>query len=363
MNKKMKKITKIIIKNPFRGKRIKPLNKFVLNFLIKPNSIKRINKKKLLLKFREIKLKFFLIIVLNILLISSKIETIKTIFFGLFHKSLIDYLNIYLVAHKDFNNILINQYYKIICDNKTQLQNSYQLEIIETNKNNELYAKRRGYCEGSKIYYIWKNYYQNKIKSKYIGFVHYSRVFNFANNIPNLDKIFRKHDIILNEKMTLGSTVKAQFAASHFGKFLDEIEDIIKENFTEYYPQTKKTLYGNILRACNIFIMKKEDFINYGKFVFGVLLEFDRRHNLKNDNDIKNLIASENEKIGNKTDEEFQSRQEGFLMERISSIYYDFKFRKSFEIPTKVLLGNKFESIINIYIIFCFLTLKLIEGD
>jgi hypothetical protein len=230
---------------------------------------------------------------------------------------------------------------------------------METNENNELYAKRRGYSEGSKIYYIWKNYYQNKITSKYIGFVHYSRVFNFANNIPNLDKIFRKHDVILNEKIILGSTVKAHFASCHFGKFLDEIEEIIKENFTDYYPQAKKTLYGNILRACNIFIMKKEDFIKYGKFVFGVLLEFDRRHNLNNDKDIKNLIESENKKIGNKIDEDYQSRQEGFLMERISSIYYSFKFKKSYEIPVEALLGNKFESIINIYIIFCFLTLKL----
>ena len=37
--------------------------------------------------------------------------------------------------------------------------------------------------------------------------------------------------------------------------------------------------------------MKKNDFIKYGDFVFGVLLEFDKRHNLKNDDDkIKNII-------------------------------------------------------------------------
>ena len=42
----------------------------------------------------------------------------------------------------------------------------------------------------------------------------------------------------------------------------------------------------------NIFIMKNEDFINYGEFVFGVLLEFDRRHNLKTDDDIQKFIIS-----------------------------------------------------------------------
>ena len=69
---------------------------------------------------------------------------------------------------------------------------------------------------------------------------------------------------------------------------MDEIEEIIKEKFTEYYPQAQKTLYGPCFSCCNIFIMKREDFIKYGEFVFGVLFEFDRRHNLKNDKDVKN---------------------------------------------------------------------------
>ena len=129
--------------------------------------------------------------------------------------------------------------------------------------------------------------------------------------------------------------MKTHFAKGHFQKFLDEIEEIIKEKFTEYYPQTQKTLYGNCLSFCNIFIMKKKDFIKYGEFVFGVLFEFDRRHNLKNDKDVQNLIVSEIKRTGKKTNLVYQCRQEGFLMERISSIFYDYKFKNGFYMPIK----------------------------
>ena len=295
---------------------IKPIQKLIIN-----------HKKKRKEKF----IKFLLII----LLIFFNIESIKIIFFHLFNISFNDYLNIYIVTHKDFNNKLNNPYYKIICDNKTQLQKKYQIKIIETYKNNELYSKKRGYSEGSKIYYIWKKYKKNKIVSKYVGFAHYSRVFIFGNQFPNLDKIFTKYDAIIKKKSRLKFSVKTHFAKKHFQKFLDEIEEIIKEKFKEYYPQTQKTLNGNFLSFCNIFIMKKEDFIKYGKFVFGVLLEFDRRHNIKNDKDIQNLIVSEIKRTGKRANLRYQCRLEGFLMERISSIFYYYKFKKIFYIRVK----------------------------
>ena len=59
-----------------------------------------------------------------------------------------EFLNIFIVAHKDFPNKLTNESYKIICDNKTQLKNKYQLRIIEAYKDNELYPKKRGYSDG-----------------------------------------------------------------------------------------------------------------------------------------------------------------------------------------------------------------------
>ena len=191
-----------------------------------------------------------------------------------------NYLNLYIVTHKDFNNRLNNPYYKLICDEKSQL--------------------------------------------KYL--------FDFKNNIPNLDKIFSKYDAIINKRSLLVETMKEQYSRFHMGHLLDEIEVIIKENFTEFYSTAIKSLNKHYINCCNIFIMKKNDFIKYGEFVFGVLLEFDRRHKINNDNDIQIFIESEGKKMDNKTCVSCQDRQEGYLMERISNIFYDYQFTNALEI-------------------------------
>ena len=81
--------------------------------------------------------------------------------------------------------------------------------------------------------------------------------------------------------------------------------------------------------------MKREDFIKYGEFVFGVLFEFDRRHNLKNDKDVKNLVISGIKRTGKRAKVYYQSRQEGFIMERIANIFYDYHFKKILYIPIR----------------------------
>ena len=80
--------------------------------------------------------------------------------------------------------------------------------------------------------------------------------------------------------------------------------------------------------------MKKEDFIKWGDFVFGVLLEFDKRYNLTTDNDISKLIIKESKRLNKKFNVLYQSRLEGFLCERIGNIFYQRHFKKVYEIPT-----------------------------
>jgi hypothetical protein len=55
----------------------------------------------------------------------------------------------------------------IIIDDYFQLKKNYTtLNVINTKNNNELFKKRIGYSEGSKIYYIWKQYKNNITISK-----------------------------------------------------------------------------------------------------------------------------------------------------------------------------------------------------
>ena len=243
-------------------------------------------------------------------------------------------VNMYICTHKDFrNDVITNPAYKILCDSRSQLKNSYKLQIIETNKNNILYPKSRGYSEGSKIYPIWKLYKEGYITSKYVGLFHYRRVFPFKNNIPDLDEIFEKYDVIVKERYYHKMTAYQQFAHYHYVSFLDECVDIIKEKYPEYIEDSKKFLNQTWVNYCNIFIAKKEDFIKWGDFVFGVLLELDRKYNLNTDDDIKNLIIK---KAGKniKQSYDYQARFEAFLMERVGNIFYEHHWKKKYEITT-----------------------------
>ena len=58
-------------------------------------------------------------------------------------------LKIFIMAHKDFINYRYNSVYNIVVDDKYQLQNKYNLNIINANQT-KLYNMRRAYCEMAK---------------------------------------------------------------------------------------------------------------------------------------------------------------------------------------------------------------------
>ena len=98
-------------------------------------------------------------------------------------------LKIFIMAHKDFINYRYNSVYNIVVDDKYQLQNKYNLNIINANQT-KLYNMRRAYCEMAKIYFIYNLYKKGEIFSKYVGINHYRRYFDFTDNIPDIEYIF-----------------------------------------------------------------------------------------------------------------------------------------------------------------------------
>ena len=227
------------------------------------------------------------------------------------------------MTHKDFENVRYNPSYTIVVDDKSILKNSYNLDIIES-KEGELYNKSRAYCELSKLYYIFKIYKNETISSKYIGLNHYRRYFNFKDNIPHLDYIFRKYDVILNDEYDFNKGIREQYCENHICKNFDELIQIIKDIKPDYYETALHTINETKIYSCNLFIMKKKDFFEYCEFMFDILFEFDKRNNFTSDNDVLNYAK----KIFHKPSSYYyQSRIQGFLAERISNIF----FRKYFK--------------------------------
>ena len=241
------------------------------------------------------------------------------------------------MAHKDFENFRYNPVYSIVVDDKTFLKNKYNLKIIYADKG-KLYKFKRSYSEISQLYYIYTLYKKGIITSDYIGLNHYRRYFNFTDNIPDIDEIFRNHDVILNRPRHFIKGMKDQYCYWHICQNYDELINIIKDIRPDYYETALKTIYLQEVNICNLFIMKKKDFFDYCKFMFDILFEFDRRHNFTSDDDVLKYIKNYYSLNKNSIRENFQgilyqSRLESFLSERIGNIYYykNFKHAKLFD--------------------------------
>ena len=109
-------------------------------------------------------------------------------------------LDIFICTNKNFNIYPKNKAYKIITTD--DFYTDIPLEIIKCDSNKDsILKKEHGYSEGARYHYVWKNY---ELKD-YVGTAHYRRYFEFMDNIPDLDDVFSKSEIIV----PLGAFFKA----------------------------------------------------------------------------------------------------------------------------------------------------------
>jgi len=90
------------------------------------------------------------------------------------------------------------------------------------------------------------------------GFCGYRKYFSFMDDVPDLEALIKKHGCIVGQKLTLRETVRQQYAWNHNVHDLEIFENILPYNFHRTFSEF---LSGHILYPCNMFIMKKEDFL------------------------------------------------------------------------------------------------------
>lgn len=284
----------IIIKNQFKSK-------YILNLL-------KITHATLLIIFLSLFTSTF----------SSSSSSLRTL-------TKIENLIIYLATHKDFNCTITNRkYYKIVTDELSSLKNYYPLDKIFTKDNNPYYYKRIGYGEFSKLYYIYKYYTP---LPDYVGFTQYRRFFTFYNRVPNMDRIFKTHDVILPELACFDNTTYIEFSKEHWNGFLDKALEIMNKYFPEYNKTAEQQIFRNRCNFFNnLFIMKKNDFLKFGHFLFTILEEFDKFYGFNDDKDILEFVS--NHEILKKKDISYQRRLQGFVLERLSQIFFMHNFKR-----------------------------------
>ena len=80
-------------------------------------------------------------------------------YYYIYNKGNIHFLNpkmnenivkIFITAHKDFKNYRLNPVYNIVVDEKSQLKNNYNLNVLYAEEG-KLFNKRKAYCEMEKL--------------------------------------------------------------------------------------------------------------------------------------------------------------------------------------------------------------------
>ena len=224
-------------------------------------------------------------------------------------EALNSYANIFICTHKEFEPVVHNRIYKT-------------LSIKDINVN--LPLKDDFFSELCQFKYV----YDNIKLPKYIGFCHYRRYFSFMDNVPDFDKIFSDYDVVVAKPISNEISNRKQYELCHNIDDLNIIGGIVTEKYPEYSNAYETFLNGNTFIPYNMFIMKREDFINYAKFIFGVLDEYLKIVGT----DIKKRINENKDKYlkknypGNSI--EYQHRIGGYLAERLTNIFVISKFKK-----------------------------------
>ena len=225
-----------------------------------------------------------------------------------------DKLDIFIGTHKTFEPKVTNEVYKIIVGNH-QIENKSNLELI--NCKHEEALDDRFYSEIYMLKWLADNY---KLKD-YVGFCHYRKIWGFMDNIPNLDEIFKKYEIIAGKQIKVPRSNREQYRLCHNIEDLYILSGIISELYPDYVKTWNTFLNDNKMFPYNMFIMKREEFLEYINFIKTIL---DKYVEVVGDKIFKRIYDNYEHYIKRyypNSDVEYQYRIGGYLAERLTNIW------------------------------------------
>lgn len=236
-------------------------------------------------------------------------------------------LNLLIGTYKDFVPFVFNEAYKVIYGNHELKQNDKYIKCASDEKLDDKF-----YSE----LYMLKNLPKDLISKKYIGFCHYRKYFEFMDNIPDLDDVFSKSEIIAVKPITFKKTVREQYAACHNIEDLYILSGIICEMYPNYINTWNNFLDGHLMFPYNMFIMKSDEFKEYIKFIKSILDKYveiigtDIYQRIENNKEKYLKDFSPNNTV------EYQYRIGGYLGERLTNLWIIHNHKKIKVYPVKI---------------------------
>ncbi|CUH94493.1 hypothetical protein P22_0559 [Propionispora sp. 2/2-37] len=146
--------------------------------------------------------------------------------------------------------------------------------------------KNPNYCELTAAYWAWKN-----LEAKYIGLVHYRRHFaakryglsveskrNTVLSRGQLENVLLRTDIVLpNKRKYYIETNRSHYNHAHNKLDLDMTEQIIEELYPDYKLYFHIVMNRTWAHMFNMFIMEREKFHAYCKWLFSILFTLEKR--------------------------------------------------------------------------------------
>lgn len=144
---------------------------------------------------------------------------------------------------------------------------------------NNISNKNPNYSELTAVYWAWKNL--NNVDA--VGLVHYRRLFSngFGKKVISNDevkKLLESYDVILPKKRKYYiETNYSHYIHAHHKEPLDELRKIIENNYPEYLESFDIVMSKRSAHMFNMFVMKRNYFDAYSKFIFGALNKLERK--------------------------------------------------------------------------------------
>lgn len=231
-------------------------------------------------------------------------------------------VDIFVYGVGAFTPLVHNPVYKILVHNDDEESKFYtELPIYRDYEGENISDKNLMYNEYTGLYWVWKNW---DLKD-YIGCNHYRRYYDCLDNLPNINEVFKKHRIILNQKFPLQynnepKTNREFYKIWHNVDDFDTMGEIVKRLYPQYADGWDKMANSTHIYPSSIFIMKRKTFLEYMQFIFDVTKEFNNVRNCHSSEDyVKYVEEHKDEYIRPQHayyDVKMQARIIGYLIER-----------------------------------------------
>lgn len=182
-------------------------------------------------------------------------------------------LKIFVACHKPYDVISDEVYTPIHVGRAISKCKDKMLGIIGDDTGDNISTKNPFYCEMTAQYWAWKNYHD----SEYIGFCHYRRYFGEKITVDCIDSCFANGtDVIL-----IGPCFRHYNRWNYLktfvsGEDLAIMQMVAKKLYPEYYTTLSRYANDYVDYPLNMFLCRRELFVEYAEWIFGILFECEK---------------------------------------------------------------------------------------